>query len=131
MNYPGSITKLYIASLFAGVCMRYGLPPEVDVFGALWNLFYSIFVLRTHVEFLEGFRLDNFLVPLMVLPIVLGPFIYSLIIGKKGVYTFIAGFFGGYYIWYFQQTLAFEVLVLAIIVIVIGIVITIYARTRG
>lgn len=130
MKYRGSITKLYIASIFAGLCMRYGFPPEFDIFQATGSLLYHTFVLHTQVNLLGAYHLDDFLVPLMVLPIALGPIIYAMIVGRYGLLTFSLGFLGGYYIWYFQQTFSLEVLVVAMAMVVIGIVFMIYARTR-
>ncbi|MDH7592795.1 MAG: hypothetical protein QHG99_00355 [Methanomicrobiales archaeon] len=110
--------------------MRYGFPPDFDIFQATGSLLYSAFVLHTQSNLLGAYRLDDFLVPLMVLPIALGPVIYAMIVGRHGLLTFAVGFLGGYYIWYFRQTFSFEILLIALATVVIGVIIMIYARTR-
>lgn len=130
MKYKGSITKLYIASIFVGLCMRQGFPDDYDVFHATYTYLYNTFVLHTHTSLLGGYQLNDFLVPLMVLPIALAPLIYAMIVGRHGLSTYALGFLGGYYIWYFVKTLSLEIFAIAVALLVAGIAIMIYARTR-
>ncbi len=131
MKYSYAFTKLYIASIVGGLCMRYALPLDVDIIGSTIGYLYTILVLQVPAEWIADFNLNDYLLALMVLPIVLGPLIYSIIIGRWGLFTFLIGSIAGYYLLYaVRPEFSFPILTVASMLLVVGSMITIYARTR-
>ena len=131
MKYSYAFTKLYIASIVGGLCMRYTLPGDVDIFGSVIGYFYSTLVLQTPAELVSNFNLNDYLLAMMVLPIVLGPLIYSVIIGRWGLFTFLMGSIAGYYLLYaVRPEFSLPLLAVASGLLVVGSMVTIYARTR-
>lgn len=136
MKYAYAFTKLYLASILGGLCMRYALPANVDIPISVGSFIYNLVTTQTVGSIVENFNLNDYLLALMILPIMLGPLIYAIIIGKWGVWTFIFGFFGGYYLYYFgslylfANTFSILVLIITILLLTIGIIVTFYARTR-
>jgi hypothetical protein len=131
MKYAYAFTKLFIASIIGGLCMRYTIPTDVDIFGSAVNYLYSTFVLNTESTFLNSFNLNDYLLTLMVLPIILGPLIYCVIIGKWGLFTFILGFLAGYYLMFaVRPEFSLVTLFVGVGFLSFGSLTTIYARTR-
>lgn len=131
MKYAYAFTKLYVASIVGGCCMRYTIPTEVDVIGSLLGFLYGAIVLQTQSALVKNFNLNDYLLALMVLPIIIGPLIYSFIIGRWGLFTFILGFVAGYYILFaFRPEFSLPLLMVATGIFVIGSITTVYARTR-
>jgi hypothetical protein len=131
MKYAYAFTKLFIASIIGGLCMRYTIPSDVDLFGSVVNYLYGTFVLNTETTFLSSFNLNDYLLTLMVLPIIMGPLIYCVVIGKWGLFTFILGFFAGYYLLLaVRPEFSLPFLLVAVGFLSFGSLTTIYARTR-
>lgn len=131
MKYSYAFTKLYIASIVGGLCMRYSLPADVDLFGSVIGYLYSNLVLQTPAELISDFNLNDYLLALMVLPIVLGPLIYSIIIGRWGLFTFLLGSVAGYYMLFaVRPEFSLPLISVASALLVVGSMVTIYARTR-
>jgi hypothetical protein len=131
MKYAYAFTKLFIASIIGGLCMRYTIPTDVDIFGSVVNYLYSTFVLNTESDILASFNLNDYLLTLMVLPIILGPLIYCVIIGKWGLFTFILGFLAGYYLLLaVRPEFSLPILLVGVGFLSFGSLTTIYARTR-
>jgi|GEM_PF-2356641 len=130
MKYAYAFTKLYIASLFGGVCMRYALPAEVDIPSSLVSFVYNALTTQTISTTAGSFNLNDYVLGLMIIPILVGPLIYAFVIGKWGLLTFIVGFFAGYYLFYFVMTFSLLVLLCALTLLLLGVIVTVYARTR-
>jgi hypothetical protein len=131
MKYAYAFTKLYVASIIGGICMRYTIPSEVDIFGSVIGYLYTTLILHTEDAIISSFNLNDYLLTLMVLPIILGPLIYSVVIGKWGLFTFILGFIAGYYmVLAVRPVLSFPFLFVAVGFFTVGSLTTIYARTR-
>ncbi|MDD1675244.1 MAG: hypothetical protein LUQ17_00975 [Methanomicrobiales archaeon] len=131
MKYAYAFTKLYVASIIGGLCMRYAIPPEVDIFGTIIGYAYSTLILHTEATVINNFNLNDYLLALMILPIILGPLIYSVVIGKWGLFTFFLGFVAGYYILLaIRPVFSIPTLFVAVGFLSVGSFATIYARTR-
>ncbi len=131
MKYAYAFTKLFVASIIGGLCMRYTIPSDVDIFGSVADYFYSTFVLNTEASFLANFNLNDYLLTLMVLPIILGPLIYCVVIGKWGLFTFALGFLAGYYLLLaVRPEFSLPTLLVGVGFLSFGSLTTIYARTR-
>ncbi|MDD1679470.1 MAG: hypothetical protein LUO93_09860 [Methanomicrobiales archaeon] len=131
MKYAYAFTKLFMASIIGGLCMRYTIPSEVDIFGSVVGYLYSTFVLNTEASIISSFNLNDYLLTLMVLPIILGPLIYCVVIGRWGLFTFILGFLAGYYLLLaVRPEFSLPTLLVAVGFLSFGSITTIYARTR-
>jgi hypothetical protein len=131
MKYAYAFTKLFIASIIGGLCMRYTIPSDVDIFGAVVSYLYSTFILNTEASILSSFNLNDYLLTLMILPIILGPLIYCVVIGKWGLFTFILGFLAGYYLLLaVRPEFSLATLLVGVGFLSFGSLTTIYARTR-
>ncbi|MDD1671870.1 MAG: hypothetical protein LUO82_02565 [Methanomicrobiales archaeon] len=131
MKYAYAFTKLYVASIVGGFCMRYTIPTEADIIGSVLGFLYGTIVLQTQTALVENFNLNDYLLALMVLPIIIGPLIYSFVIGRWGLFTFIVGFVAGYYtLFAFRPEFSLPLLMVATGVLLVGSLTTIYARTR-
>jgi hypothetical protein len=131
MKYAYAFTKLFIASIVGGLCMRYTIPSDTDIFGSVINYLYSTFVLNTEATIFSSSSLNDYLLTLMVLPIILGPLIYCVVIGKWGLFTFVLGFLAGYYLLLaVRPEFSLPTLLVAMGFLSFGSLTTIYARTR-
>ncbi|MDD1672783.1 MAG: hypothetical protein LUP99_00025 [Methanomicrobiales archaeon] len=111
--------------------MRYTIPSDTDIFGSVIGYLYNSLILHTESSIIGTFNLNDYLLTLMVLPIILGPLIYSVVIGKWGLATFILGFMAGYYMLLaIRSEFSIPTLIVAVGFLSFGSMATLYARTR-